>query len=159
MTGRIGVLSAEGRAKGIDRPERHSGHLSLELARDGERGRTSEEVFLIVYRSVLGTGEVLQVQRRDLEHLPSPLGITGGDERRMDVEEATLVEEAMDGHSHVVAHTVDRPEGIGTRTQVRNLAEELEAMPLLLQRVGRGVGCTEHLDALGLELDRLPLPL
>ena len=34
----------------------------------------------------------------------------------MDVEVTTLMEESVDRHRHVVAHTIDRPEGIRART-------------------------------------------
>ena len=75
---------------------------------------TWEEVLTIVYRTILRTREVVSVECRDLKHLASPLCITSRDQWGMHVEVATFMEEGMDRHRHVVAHAVDRSEGVRT---------------------------------------------
>ena len=94
-----------------------------------------------------------------MEHLARALAVAGGDERRVEIEEAALVEEGVDGHGHVVAQTHDRSEGVGAQTQVSNLAQELHAVPLLLQRIGVGVGLAIHHYLPGLHLDGLTAAL
>ena len=81
--------------------------------------------------------------------------VAGGDERRVEVEEAAFVEEGVDGHGHVVAQTHDGAEGVGAQAQVAYLAQELHAVALLLQGVGVGVGLAIDDDVLGLHLDGL----
>ena len=90
-----------------------------------------------------------------MEHLTGTLAVAGGDERRVEVEEAALVEEGVDGHGHVVAQTHDGAEGVGAQAQVAYLAQELHAVALLLEWVGVGVGLAIDDDAFGLHLDGL----
>ena len=77
----------------------------------------------------------------------------------MEIEEAALVEEGVDGHGHVVAQAHDSAEGVGAQAQVAYLAQELHAVALLLQGVGVGVGLAVDDDALGLHLDGLAAAL
>jgi len=48
-----------------------------------------------------------------------------------------------------------RAEGIGARTQVGDVAQELQRMPLFLQGIGLRIGRAVDLDLLGLHLDAL----
>ncbi len=63
----------------------------------------------------------------------------------------------MDSHGGGVANPKHRTQGIRTRSQMRKGAQELEGMPLLLQRIVFG-DRTDHLDAPGLQLEPLTLP-
>ena len=56
------------------------------------------------------------------------------------------MEERMDSNRHVVTHAVDRPKGIRTRTQVSDLTEEFQRVPLLLQGIGSRVCRPEDFD-------------
>ncbi len=155
----VAVLGAEGGAEGVDLAQRGGAELAFELAADGEGGELAEEVLLPVDGAVLLAGRVLGVEGRDVEHLAGTLAVAGGDERRVEVEEAALVEEGVDGHGHVVAQTHDGAEGVGAQAQVAYLAQELHAVSLLLQWVGVGVGLAVDDDALGLHLDGLAASL
>ena len=155
----IGVLRAERWPEGVDTTKCQRSHLTLELTRYGERRMTSEEVFLIVDLTVFGTWEVVQVECRDLEHLPSTFGITRRDQRRVHIEEATLMEERMDSDRHVVTHAIDRPKGIRARTQVGDLTEELQRVPLLLQGIGSRICRPEDFEFVCLYFYALPLTL
>ena len=83
--------------------------------------------------------EVREVERADAEHLAGALGVAGRDDRRVDPEEAVLVEVAMDRHAEAVAHARDRAERVRPRPQVRDFAEVLERVLLRLNRIRLGV--------------------
>ncbi len=90
-----------------------------------------------------------------MEHLAGTFAVAGGDKGRVEVEEAALVEEGVDGHGHVVAQAHDGAEGVGAQAQVAYLAQELHAVALLLEGVGVGVGFAVDDDTFGLHLDGL----
>ena len=73
----------------------------------------------------------------------------------MDVEEAALLEEVVDGEGQRVAHAGDGAEGVGARPQVGHLAQTLEGDALLLQRILGRLAEAQHLDGRGLDLDGL----
>ena len=85
-------------------------------------------------------GDVVQVERGDLEHLAGPFAVAGRDDGRVDVEEALFLEEIVDRAADAVAHPGDGAEGVGPRPQVGDGAQELEGMLLLLQRIGFRIG-------------------
>ena len=59
-----------------------------------------------------------------------------------------------------MAHARDRAERVGARPKVRHLAEVLEGRALRLDRIRLGVvDPPDHFDGVGLQLDRLTLPL
>ncbi len=74
----------------------------------------------------------------------------------MQIVEAFVVEEFVDRERHGVTNAQHGPEGIGTRTQMGDLAQEFERMSLLLERIGFGVGLAVHLQFTRLHLDTLP---
>jgi len=71
----------------------------------------------------------------NLEHLSSTLAVRGGDDRSVDVEETSLLEEKMSGESEVVTNTTHSTNGVGTRTQMSNFSQVLIGMLLLGQRI------------------------
>ena len=154
----IGVLGAECRAEGVDGSEGCGGQLSLELSGDGEAGLAAEEVLRVVDFAVGGAWEVVEVECRDLEHLPCAFAVGAGDEWRVEVDEAFVVEELVDGEGHVVPDAEDGAEGIGPRAEVRDLAEVLPGVAFLLEGEC-GVGVAEDLDFGGLDLDGLAFAL
>ena len=64
----------------------------------------------------------------------------------------------MDRRADRVAHAGDRSEGVRPRPQVGDFAQEFEAVPLFLQRIGLRVGRAEDIERPGRQLDALPLP-
>ena len=155
VAGRVAVFGAEGGAEGVDFAQRGGAELALELSADGQGGHLAEEVLAVVDRPVGEAGWVGEVEGGDLEHLAGALAVGGGDQRRVEVEEAALVEEGVDGVGHVVAHAHDGSEGVGAGAQVADFTEKLHGVALFLKGVGVGVGFAVDDDAFGLHLDGL----
>ena len=65
---------------------------------------------------------------------------------RVDVEEAALLEELVDGERERIAHAEDGAERVRARAQVGDLAQELHGVPLLLQGVGGRIGGAVDVD-------------
>ena len=120
VTNRVRVLSTESGSERVDIAQRTAVGLHVQLARDGHLHVLAEEVFGIVNLSVLGLGNVLLhmtllpendnvlVQHSGhSEHLASSLAVGSGDDRRVDVLEATLLEEEMGSEGAGVAHSRD----------------------------------------------------
>ena len=89
-------------------------------------------------------GELFEVERGDAEHGPRPFAVAGGDDRRVDVEEAFLLIKIVDAAADAIAHARDRPEGVGSRTEVGPFAEFFQRVLLLLQRIRLGVRPAVH---------------
>ena len=142
----VRVLGAEGRAEGVDLGQRQAVGLDVELAGDGQEGLAAEEVLREIDFAVR-FWQVRQVERRDAEQRARAFGVGGGDDRRVDPEEAALVEEAVDRLRQGVAHARRGADHVGARPQVRHLAQELERVRLGLDRVGvRVLDPADHLD-------------
>ena len=154
MTARVGVLGAEGGAKGVDVAKAHGKVLGLELTGDREVGGLAKEVLAVVHLAVLGEGRVGRVDGGHAEHLARALGVRRGDDGSVHVEEATLLEEAVDGKGGHAAHAEDRTEEVGTAAQMLLGAQELARLALLLHGVV-GRGGTLHRDGLCLQLEGL----
>ena len=150
----VGVLGAERGTKGVDIAKGEREVLGLELAGDREVSGMAEEVLRPVDGAGLGARRVLHVERGHAEHLAGALSVGGGDDRRVHVDEAALLEEAVDGVGCHGAHAKDGAKEVGAAAQVLLGAQELAGLALLLHRVVRGGGAGHH-DLLGLELEGL----
>jgi hypothetical protein len=156
----VRVLGAEGRAEGVDPAHRQAIGLDVELARDRQVGLLAEEVLVPVDGAGGRARRAGGVEGRDPEHLAGALGVAAGDDRRVDPEEAALVEEAVHRHRQGVAHPGHGADHVGARPQVRDLAQVLHGVALGLHRVGLGIldpADRDHL--LGAQLDGLALAL
>ena len=166
MARRVGVLGAEGGAKGVDVAKGHGEVLGVELAGDGEARVLTEEVLapvdiagdkLAVAGGSLLLGHerrVLRVKRGDAEHLASALAVARGDERGVDVDEVALLEEAVDGRGGHGADAKHSAEEVRARAEVLLGAKELDRGALLLERVVGGAGALDG-DGLRGELEGL----
>ena len=112
VAGGVGLLRPEGGAEGIHVPKGHGKVLRVELAGHRQVGRLAEEVLGVVHGPVPGLGHVVQIQGGHPEHLARPLAVGGGDDGGVDIDEAPLLEEAVDGVGRHAPH----PEG--SRKQV-----------------------------------------
>ena len=150
--------------KGVDLGQRAGEGLRLELAADREVGRAREEILGVVDLAV-GPRRILQIERRDPEQFAGALAIAAGDDRRVHVNKAALLEKLVDGESESAADAKDAAEQIRARAKMGDLAQEFRRVPLLLQRVAvirwaddlDGIG--DHFPALAFALggDELPL--
>ena len=73
----------------------------------------------------------------------------------MDIDEATLLEKLVDGPRDSVTHAEDRAKRVCPHTKVSLFTQEFERMALLLHRVRGRVGCSNKLNFIGAQLDRL----
>ena len=150
----VGVFRPEGGAEGVHVAEGHGEVLAVELAGDGEAGPLAEEVLGIVHGAVGIFGHVVQVQGGHLEHLARPFAVAGGDDGGVDIDEAPVLEEAVDGVSGHGAHPEGGGEQVGPGPQVLDGAQILHSVALFLKGVVGGGGSL-HSDGLGLDLQRL----
>ena len=150
MARRITVLSTEGGAEGIDSTEGSSTQLAFELSGNGERSLLTKEIIVVDNLPLLVLLQVLEVLGGYLEHVACTLTVRCCDQRCVEVEEAMLMEIGVDGHCHVMTDTHHSPKGIGTQTHVGILAHHLEALTLLLHRIGI---VAEAIDLQGSSLD------
>ena len=155
------VLGAERRAEGVDLAHRQAVGLDIELAGDGETDAGLPKKSLREIDLALGRArQVRQVERADLEHLRRRLRHRSGDDRRVNPEEAVLVEEAVDRHAQRVPHARDGAERVRARAKVRDLAQVFERVLLGLDRIGVGIlDPADDFDLARLDLERLALAL
>ena len=116
--------------------------------------RLPKKFLRVVHAAVLVARRVGHVQRSDLEHLARAFAVGGGDDGRVDVDKAALLEELMNRGGGHASHTENCGEEVSARPEVLYGAQELHAVALLLQRVvGRGYAL--NLDGVRLELKGL----
>ena len=106
---RVGFLGAERRAERVHLAHRQAIRLDVELARDGQERRPAEEVLREIDLPSRRRGRFARSSVRDPEHRAGALGVVGGDDRRVDPEEAVLVEEPVDRHASVCRTRVTAP--------------------------------------------------
>ena len=154
----VGVLGAEGRPERVDLGEREAVRLDIELPRHRQERLAAEEILREVHRALRRARQVGEIQRRYPEQRPRPFRVGRGDDRRIDPEEAVLVEEAVDRLRQRVTHPRRRRNHVRARPQMRHLAQELERVRLRLDRIRiRLLHPADDLDGVRLHLERLPL--
>ena len=129
----VAVLGAEGGPKGINFGKIQGKYLGLHLAADRKICGSTKKVLLPIYVTVSGPGDILQIQRGDVEHLTGALAIGGGDDWGLDVDEVPLLKEAVYGVGEDVAHAEGRAEGVTADPEVGDLAQELKRVSFLLR--------------------------
>ena len=151
---RVGVFGAERGAESVDCAEGGGAEFAFELSAHGERGGLAEEVVGIVNLALLVLFEVVEVLGGHLEHLACAFAVAGGDDGRVEIVEAVLVEIAVDSHCHVVADAHHGTEGVGAQAHVGVLAHIFEGLSLLLHGVVCAAGAVNG-DGRGLYLHAL----
>jgi len=112
------------------------------------------EVDLAVWRA----GQVAGVEGGHEEHLAGALAVAGGDDGRVEIEEAAVLEELVGRRRQAVADPRHGAEGVRPGPQVGHLAQVLEAVALLLERIALGIlDPADHLDLRRQHLDGLSL--
>ena len=96
--------------------------LAIQLTADRQiRRLTKESPVVVVDDSVLVIlRDIVQIHRRHLEHLTCTLAVASGDERRVHIDEASLLEELMNRIGDQRTHAEHRLKRVGARTQMRH---------------------------------------
>ena len=110
--------------------------LRFQLPAHGEKGRAREKILRVIDFPVRAPRRILRIDRGDAKQFPRAFAIAPGDDRRVDVNKAALLEKLMDGEREPAADAKDRAEQIRARPQMRDLAQKLRRVPFLLQRIG-----------------------
>src|SRR5699024_9538976 len=99
---------------------------------------------------------IVKIHCSHLKHLTGTFTVRSGDDGCMKIEKSTIVKKAMHRHGHVVTNAKNSSKGIGTRTQMGNLAKKLERMSFLLQRISFRIGRSINLNFICLNFYSLP---
>ena len=150
----VGVLGAERRAEGVHVAKGEREVLGIELAGHGQVRALAEEVLGEIDLTVRRARKIVEVERRDAEHLARALTVRARDDRGLDVDEAAVLEERVHRLRGHAADAERRAEEVRARTQMLDRAQELHAVALFLQRIVR-CGRALDRDAVGLKLERL----
>ena len=150
----VGVLGAERGAEGIHITKGEREVFGVELAGYGQVRALAEEVLGEIYLAVGRARDIVEVERRDAEHLARALAVGARDDRGLDVDKAAVLEERVHRLRGHAADAERRTEEVRARAQVLDRAQELHAVAFFLQRVVR-CGRALDRDAVGLELERL----
>ena len=150
VTGSIGVFGAERRSERIDSAQCRSGELTFQLAGNRQAGLFAEEIVIVDNGTVFIFLQIIQVHRSNLEHLSGAFTVRTRNDRRMEIEEPFLMEELMNGDSHIVTNAEHSAERIRTRTQMGYLTKELHRVSLFLQRICI-VASSQHFDFTSLD--------
>jgi hypothetical protein len=124
------------------------------LAADGQVGLAAKEILAEIDAVLFIAGRVLQIQGGDAEHLAGPLAVAAGDDRRVHIDEAALLQEAVDGVGQQAPDPENGHEGVGARPQMGDGAQELEGVAFFLQRVIER-GEADRFDGRGFQLEGL----
>ena len=155
VAGGVAVFGAEGRAEGVDITDGSRIGFCFQLATYGERCRFTEKVLFPVDAVDLFFGEHGEVERGDLKHFAGAFAVGCSDDGGIEIQEAAVLKEGMNGPADAVADASDCAEGIGAWAEVGDVAEEFEGVTFFLQRVGLWVGRTENFDGSGMKFDSL----
>ena len=128
----VGILGAERGAERVNVAERHSEVLGVELAGDGQARLLAEKVLAVIDLAVGRSRRVLQIQRRDREHLTRALTVRAGDDGGVDIDKAAALEELVHGVGRRASHAERRGEEVRARAQMLNGAQIFDAVALFL---------------------------
>ena len=154
MAGCVGILGTECGTEGVNLLECECIGLDIELSGYGKVCCLSEEILGIIDFSVLGQGKVVEIEGGNLEHLTRALAIASGNDGAVHINEALLLEEAVDRKRDDGSYPEHCLEGVGAGSEMGHGAQILEGMALFLERI---VGRRDSLDTylLSLHLKRL----
>ncbi len=154
VAGCIGILGAEGRTEGVDFTHGRGTQFAFQLAADGQGSLLAEEILAEIHFAVV-LGHVLEVHRGHLEHIACTFGVAFGDERGIQIDEALVVEELVDGEGHGVTDAEHGTEGIRAQAHVGDAAQVLQRCILLLQGIAHGIALAIDFNAGGLDFHGL----
>ena len=131
----IAALGAEGRAEGVNVAEGHTIGFHVQLAGNGQARGLAEEILREVDAAVFPARRVFGIKRGHAEHFARAFAVAGRNQRSMHVHKSLIVEEFVDGLRRQRTDAEDRAEQVRARAQMRDGAQELDAVLLFLQRI------------------------
>ena len=155
VTGGKALLGTEGGAEGVHLAECHGHGLGFQLAGNGQVDRLLEKVLGVIHGAVLVLGHILKVEGGHAEHLACALTVGRGEQRRVRVNEAVLLEELVDGVGSGAAHAESGVEGVGAGAQGGHGAQIFHAHLLFLQRILVRRAVAQDLHTVGIQLKGL----
>ena len=120
----VGIFRAESRSERIDVFKSHREAFALELTAYGESHFLAEEIARIVHASVVVKRNLVKRQRGCLEHFACAFAVAVGENGRVNVYEAVVLQIGVNCHCGNAAHAEHRLEQIGSGTQIRLLAQK-----------------------------------
>ena len=154
MAGRVGILSAKCRPKSVDLAHRAGKTLDLQLATDRQVSWLAKEI-LGVIDLALRSWQFFKVERCRPKHRAGAFTIAGRNDWRMNVEKSLLLEEVVNRPAGAIPDAGDRPEGVGSRPEMRDGSQKFERMSFFLKRIFLRIGRAMNDDSPGVHFGRL----
>ena len=139
------MLGAEGWPESVNFRERAGERFTFQLPAHGEVGRTRKKILRIIHRAVCSPGRIRRINRRNAEQFAGAFAIAARDDWGVDVNERAFLEKLMNRESQPAPDAKDGAKQVRARPQMRNFAQELRRVPLLLERI-RFVGLSDDFD-------------
>ena len=133
MTRCIWIFRTECRSECINCSQSSSSQFTFQLSGNRQTGLFAKEIIIINNRSVFIFLQIIEVHGSNLEHLSGTFTVWCCNQRSVEIEETSFMEELMNRNSHVMTDTEHCTKRIRTRTQVGNLTQELHWMSFFLQ--------------------------
>ena len=137
MTGCVWILRAECRAECINTSKRLRICLSVQLTAYRKARLFSEEIFCIIYCTILILRDLIHIKSRNTKHLARAFTVASCYKWCVHINKSLLLEELMNRIRCQRTHTEYSLKCIRSRTQMRNRSQILKRMTFLLQRIIR----------------------
>ena len=137
MAGRKTVFRAEGWTERVHVAKRHGKDFRVQLSGNRKRHGLGKEILGIIHLSFRRAGRIRHVQRGYLEHFACAFAIAAGDQGRVHIQKALVMEETMDGLRGDGTHPKRALEQVCPGPQMLNGAQIFQRMTFFLQRIIR----------------------
>ena len=154
MAGSIGVFGTESRTECVDSTQSSGRQFTFQLTGYCQTCLLAEEVVIIRDRTSFVFLQVIQIHGSYLKHLSGTFTVGTCDNRCMEIEKSLFMEKLVNSNRHVVTNAEHCTKGIGTRTQVSDLAQEFHGVTFFLQWICI-VASTQHFDFFSLHFHLL----
>ena len=134
----IGFFRAEGGSEGIDVAESHCHCFAFKLARNGKTGCFSEEILAEINGAVFVSRRIGRIKGCYSEHFACAFTAGTSDERSMNIDKSSALEELVNCKSGGASYSECRGEGVCSRAEMSDGAEIFKAVALFLKRIIRG---------------------
>ena len=112
VPGSVGILRPKCGTEGINLGKRAGERFRFQLSAYSEVGRTGKEILRVIGFSIRAPRRILRIDRSDPEQFSRAFAVAPRNDRRMDVNEAALLEELVDSEREPAPHSKNRAEKI-----------------------------------------------